>query len=415
VTEILAGIAIALTLAGMLVRPRGLSEAWIAGLGGLAMLLTRAVSPRQAVDEVRHSGDVLLFLLGMMILTAATERAGVYEHLAEWCARLARGSGTLLFANVFVLGALVTTLLSLDVMIIVVTPIVYTIAVRRRLDPLPFMFACTFIANTGSLLLPISNLTNLLVYHDAGVSFVAFARTMWLPEIVAVATNYLLFRWIFRRSLPATLPLDVDDPLPATDWWYAVSAIVLAATLAGLFALGLAEKPLSIAALAGAAVILPIGLGGKRVVVREIAREVSWPLFVFVIGMVLVVRGAEETILLRVGTPLPGHPVGALIAAAGISAIGSNVVNNVPMTLLALPFLDDLGGRVRAAAIYGTLAGVNIGPTLTTYGSLATMLWLTAIRKRGMNVSTMLYLRVGVIAMPIILVATVVALLLTTR
>src|SRR4051812_5058701 len=113
-TDAVTAAAIGLTLIGMLTRPRGLSEATIAGLGGAAMLLVGAVTPSQAVDEIRTSADILLFLLGMMVLTAATERAGVYEHLAEWCARLARGSGTRLFANVFLLGAIVTTLLSLD-------------------------------------------------------------------------------------------------------------------------------------------------------------------------------------------------------------------------------------------------------------------------------------------------------------
>lgn len=411
-TDLLAAAVILFTLAGMLTRPRGRSEAWFAGLGGAAMLLVGAVAPVQALDEVRQSADVLLFLLGMMVLTAATERAGVYEHLAEWCARLARGSGTLLFANVFVLGALVTTLLSLDVMVIVVTPIVYAVAVRRRIDPLPFMFACTFVANTGSMLLPISNLTNLLVYHDAGIPFVAFAKAMWPAEIAAVGVNFLLFRWIFRRALPRKLPSGVVDDLPATDWWFWTSALALASTLLGLFALGLAERPLSVAALAGAAVILPVGLRGGRIEAATIAREVSWPLFVFVVGMALIVRGAEETFLVGVAAPVPGHWAGALATAAGLSALGSNVVNNVPMTLLALPFVDGLAGRTREATIWGVLAGVNIGPTLTTYGSLATMLWLTTIRKRGMQVSAGLYLRVGIVTMPIVLAAAVIALLI---
>ncbi|MCC6791543.1 MAG: hypothetical protein IT336_07665 [Thermomicrobiales bacterium] len=414
-TTLLALVIVLATLAGILFRPRGISEAMAAAGGGIAMLLIGAVSLHDIGEELEQSADILLFLFGMMVLTAVTERAGVYEHLAEWSARLARGSGTLLFANVFVLGAVVTTLLSLDVMVIVVTPIVYTMAVRRRLDPLPFMFACTFVANTGSMLLPISNLTNLLVYHDAGLSFVDFAGAMWLAQIAAVGSNYLVFRWIFRQSLPRRIATDVVDPLPPTDWWYITSAGVLGLTLAGLFSLGLAEEPLSIAALAGGAVILGAGAITKRVRPLEIGRELSWSLFLFVIGMVVLVRGAETTLLDGIGSPVPSDPTLALFVSAAFGAAGSNIVNNVPMTLAALPFIGDAAGATRDAMLYGTLAGVNIGPTLTTYGSLATMLWLTAVRKRGLNVPTMLYLRVGIVTMPVVLISTLLALWITLR
>jgi arsenical pump membrane protein len=413
VSAIFAAVIVGATLVGMLIRPRGVTEAWAAAAGGTAMLLCRIVTPRQALHDVRDSADILFFLLGMMAITAATERAGVYEHLAEWSARLARGSGTLLFANVFILGALVTTLLSLDVMVIVVTPIVYQIAVHRRLDPLPFMFACAFVANTGSMLLPISNLTNLLVYQNTGVTFIEFARTMWLAEIVAVATNFLIFLIIFRNSIPRRLPRAIAAELPATDWWYYTAGGLLAATLVGLLACGLTGNPLSYAAIAGALIVLAVGLLGSKVVPAEIGRKISWPLIIFVIGMLIVVRSAEQTFLAGARAPLPDNASGALAAAAAICALGSDVVNNVPMTLLALQFLRNLGPSIHNAAIWGTLAGVNIGPTLTTYGSLATMLRLTAIRKRGLEVSTKLYLRVGLIAMPVILTATVFALLVT--
>lgn len=402
-----------ITLAGILTRPRGISEAWIAATGGCAMFIIGAISVADIQTEVRKSADILLFLLGMMVLTAVTERAGVYEHLAEWSARLARGSGTLLYANVFILGAVVTTLLSLDVMIIVVTPIVYSIAVRRRLEPMPFMFACTFVANTGSLLLPISNLTNLLVFNDLNLGFIDFVRTMWLPEIAAVTANFLVFLWLFRRSIPRQLPVGVEDPLPVTDWWYIAAAVGLAVTLVGLFISGIIGVALSIAALAGAAVMLAIGRIGGRVDLSEIRREISWPLFAFVFGMVLLVAGAEQTFLEGVTLQTFDDPRVALLVSAGASAFGSNIVNNVPMTLLALPFIHSSVEESQRALTYGTLAGVNIGPTLTTYGSLATMLWLTAVRKRGLQVSTMLYLRVGLVTMPIVLFATILALLVT--
>jgi arsenical pump membrane protein len=412
-TDLLAAAIVVATLACVLGRPRGISEAWSAAAGGIAMLAIGAISLHDARIELDRSADILLFLLGMMVVTAVAETAGVFEHLAEWSARLARGSGTLLFVNVFLLGAIVTSLLSLDVMVIVITPIVFAIAARRRLDPLPFMFACAFVANTGSMLLPISNLTNLLAFHEADLAFGDFVRTMWLAEIAAVAANLLIFRWIFRHSLPRHLPEGIEDPLPAADWWYWTSAAVLTATLIVLFALGLAERPLAYGAIAGAIVLAGIGIARRRVEPGKLAREVSWSLFPFVIGMLFVVAGAERTFLANFEPPLPSNPHLALIAAAVMSAAGSNIVNNVPMTLLSLPFVSDLSGERREAAIYGLLAGVNIGPTLTTYGSLATMLWLTLVRKRGLNVPTMLYLRVGIVTMPLVLLAAILGLLAT--
>jgi arsenical pump membrane protein len=398
-------VIVAATLALMLVRPRGIGEAWIAGGGAVAMLLAgqlRQADVRAAVDG---TADVLLFLLGMMVLTALVEQAGVFERLAEGCARLARGSGRLLFCIVFLLGAVVTALLSLDVTVIMLTPIIYAVAVRRRLDALPFMFACTFVANTASLVLPISNLTNLLVYHQLHLDFIHFAARMWLPNLVAVLVNLGIFLWLFRDRLPARFDVIGEEPLPAVDWWLITASTVLAATLVALIGLGLTRHPLSWGALAGGAALLAIGVLGRKARPAQIAREISWPLFVFVIGMFLVVRGLEHAVLEGTITALPTDPARALITGAMTAAIGSNIVNNVPMTLLALSLADRATGDARSAFAYGTLLGANIGPTLTTYGSLATMLWLTVIRKRGLDIKIGEYVRVGLLTMPLVLIA----------
>jgi arsenical pump membrane protein len=175
------------------------------------------------------------------------------------------------------------------------------------------------------------------------------------------------------------------------------------------------HRPLAWPALAGGGLLFAIGIIGRRVQWRQTIDAISWPLFVFVIGMFLVVRGFERTWLDRLAVTLPTEPLPALLLAVGANAVGSNVVNNAPMTLLALPFIARTGEPVRELVAYGTLVGANIGPTLTTYGSLATMLWLALIRKRGLDVSTAEYLRVAVITTPIVLVATTLALWLVLR
>jgi len=409
----LSVVVVVATLALMLIRPWGIAEAWVAAAGAVVMLLIGAARPGDVVAVLRETWDVLLFLLGMMVLTGLAERAGVFERLAEACVWLARGSGWLLFVNVFLLGALTTTLLSLDVTVIMLTPIVYALAVRRRLDALPFMFACTFVANTASLLLPISNLTNLLVYSQLHLGFAAFAARMWLPALAAVAVNLGLFLWLFRDRLPRRF--EGAAPPKNGDWWLLVASTVLGATLVGLVALGVAGRPLAWPALAGAGVLLVVGLAARRVRLQECASDVSWPLFVFVVGMFVVVRGLERAWLTGVVTGLPSGHLAALLAGALAGALGSNIVNNVPMTVLALSLVPRVAAGAREAFAYGTLVGVNIGPTMTTYGSLATMLWLTLVRKRGLTVSAADYMKVGLATMPPVLIVAVLALWLTLR
>ncbi len=405
---------VAATLALILIRPRGISEAWIAAAGALMMIAAGPLTARDMLPVLKETADILAFLAGMMVLTVIVEGAGLFAFLAEGCARLARGSGVALLCLVFALGTTVTALLSLDVTVIVLTPIIYAVTVRRRLNALPFMFACTFVANTSSLLLPISNLTNLLLYHELRLSFTAFVARMWLPNLAAVVANLLIFLWLFRSQLPRRFETEALSPLPQPDWWFGLASMVLAGTLAGLIVLGVQGQPLAPAAAAGAILLFTVGWLTGRASPRTVLHEVSWPVLVFVVGMLLVVRGFERGWLDHLAVHPPHDARWALVAGAVGTAIGSNIVNNVPMALLAIPLIERASGPARQALAFGVLAGANIGPTLTTYGSLATMLWLALIRKRGLDVSTRAYVRVGVITMPVVLLAALLALWGTT-
>lgn len=404
------------TLALMLLRPRGISEAWIALGGAVALLTTGAVALDALPGIAGESADVLLFLLGMMTLTGIVERAGIFDLLAEGCARIAGGSGRRLYVLLFLLGAVVTALLSLDVTVIVLTPIVYAVTRRRSLDPLPFMFATAFVANTASLALPVSNLTNLLLYDALDLSFARFAATMWLPNLVAVATNLAVFLWLFRHRIPrriARSPVETGD-VPALRvasprWrWTAGAALVL--TLFALLASGLTGRPLWWASLAGGGMLLLVAALARRITVQQAIGDVSWSLGVFVIAMTVLVRAVETTWLADVRPELPEVMWATIGAGVLAGAVGSNVINNVPMTILARSVLETLPVAARAMAAWSVLVGVNIGPALTTYGSLATMLWLTLVRRNGIDVTTGGYLRVSLVTVPIVLVATSLAL-----
>lgn len=406
---------VAATLGLILGRPHGLNEAWAASLGACAVVLTGGLNLRELPDLLSETMDVLLFLTGMMILTVIVESAGVFEAIAERCAAAAKGSGRRLFVLVFLLGAVITAFLSLDVTVIVLTPIVYAITLRRRIDPLPFMFGCTFVANTGSLVFPMSNLTNLLVVNQLEMDFRRFVSDMWLPNLVAVATNLAVFLILFRKQIPVRYEAGIKADLLAPDWWFRAAWIVLAATLAGLILAGLMQWPLSLVAMIGALGLLALGGVTGRISLTFVSYRVTWPVLAFVVGMLDVVRGLERQWLDAVELHLPATATGALLASVVTSAFGSNVVNNVPMTLLAIPAIERAGQDTRDVLGYGTLIGSNIGPTMTTYGSLATMLWLSLVRRRGVDISTREYLRVGILTAPVVLVTATLALWWSTR
>ena len=398
-------------------RPRGLNEAWPAAGGAAALLALGLLSPTDLVGAARETAGVLLFLLGMMVLSGVLEMAGIFSWAASYAARMSGGSGRRLLVNVFALGAIVTALLSLDVTVIVLTPIVYATVVALRVDPLPYLYACTFVANTGSLVFPMSNLTNLLVVDRLGLPFWRYSLTMAIPNLVAVAANTGIFLWLFRDRLPRRLPGAKPAVSIATSGpFFRISVAVFLVVLACLFLAGLAERPLWPVALIGGAALAYVArtVGGKHP--RMIAAGVSWSLFPFVVGMAAVVRGIEHAGLTEgLGRLILGHAgqtVGAVVTTGAVAALGANLFNNIPMALVMLVVL----GRVPPARLEllaaATLVGVNIGPALTTVGSLATMLWLSFTRRQGVEVSALEYLRTSVLTVPVVLAATLAAITL---
>jgi arsenical pump membrane protein len=401
----LAVIALAIS------RPKGLNEAWPAVGGAAAMLVLGLLGPADLLAAARETSGVLLFLLGMMVLSTVLEMAGVFTWAASYTARASGGDGRRLLVNVFVLGAIVTALLSLDVTVIVLTPIVYATVVALRIDPLPYLYACTFVANTGSLVFPMSNLTNLLVVDRLGLPFWTFTFRMIGPEVVAVAVNAALFLWLFRARLPARLP---DAPLPVgiaaqEARFFRISVVVFALVLAGLFLEGLVERPLWPVAIFGGAVLVYVGRAVGRRDLRAIAACVSWPLFPCVWGMAAIVLGIQHAGLVaglgRAVLRSAGPPAAAAAITGGIAALGANLFNNIPMTLVMLTVLAGAPRGRLGLLTAATLAGVNIGPALTTVGSLATILWLAFTRRQGVEVSALEYLRVSAVTVPLVLAA----------
>jgi arsenical pump membrane protein len=416
----LAGLAVFLAvMATVIARPRGLNEAWPAAGGAAAFLALRLLRLRDITDVGRDTAGVLLFLAGMMIVSGVAEEAGVFAWAASLAARASR-SGRGLLVNVFILGAIVTALLSLDVTVIILTPVVYAAVVALRVDPLPYLYACTFVANTGSLIFPMSNLTNLLVVNALDLRFWRFAAVMALPNIAAVAMNIGVFLWLFRGRLRRRLRVRTAARNGTGDVTHTVffrtAAAVLGLVLVGLFLAGLAARPLWPVAVAGGGAALLTAWRSRRPALPLLRRHVAWPLFSFVWGMAAIVRGLEHAGLTqglsRLLLILPAGSAGSIAATSGIAAIGANLFNNIPMTLVMLAVL----AAAPPARVFGltaaTLAGVNIGPALTPAGSLATIIWLSLVRRQGLQVPALEYLRVAFITVPLVLAASLAGLAL---
>jgi arsenical pump membrane protein len=410
---LLAGATLVATLALVLTRPKGVSEAWWAVLGGGLTLILGLVSFGQAWEILLETEDALVLLVGMMALSAVAEKAGFFDWAASVTARAGRERVLLLYGFVFLVGTLVTVTLSLDATAIVLTPIVYEMVVRLRLSSLPFMFACVYTANTASLFLPISNLTNLLAYDKFNLGFAHFGLVMFLPGTLAILTNFAIFVFLFRKDLRGSYSMGKDPGFsPEHKGFFGVAAAGIASVLVAFFMAPMFGIPIGPVALVAGAVVVVVSRLAGWVPLREVAGSISWGILVLVLGLFLVVQGVENAGLGELAqkafsAAAPGDgPVQVLSLVFG-SALGSNLINNVPMTVLALGTMEPLvsGGTLGVSAVYAVVAGTSIGPNLTTVGSLATLIWLGIARGRGLDITAKDYLRIGVIATPAILLS----------
>lgn len=422
VSVLVAGAILAATLALVLTRPKDVGEAWWAVFGGGLSLILGLVSFGQAWGILRETGDALLLLVGMMALSAVAERAGFFEWAASLTARAGRGSVFRLYGFVFLVGTVITATLSLDATAIVLTPIVYGMAVRLRLGPRPFMFACVYTANTASLFLPISNLTNLLAYDKFDLGFARFGLVMLLPGILAVLVNFLIFVLIFRNDLRGSYRDESVSFVPEKRGFFAVATAGISGVLAAFFVAPLFGAPIGLVALAAGVIVVAVSRGAGWVGLREVAGSISWGIIALVVGLFLVVQGVENAGLAALAqrafaAGAPGDGFWQILAVTFGSALGSNVINNVPMAVLSLGAMEPLigAGTLGPAPVYAVVVGTGIGPNLTTVGSLATLIWLSIARGKGLDITAKDYLKVGAIATPGILLSSAAGLWVSLR
>jgi len=421
-TVIALVIALA-TLVVVLTRPRGLNEG-VAALGGaILMLLGHVVAPLTALHVLTTNWDVFLFFLGMLTVTGLAEQAGIFSWLATRAAVLSRGSKLRLFVNVFLLGVLISTFLTNDATALILTPVVYSVVRLLDLDPLPYMFACTFIADTASLTLPVSNPINIVIGEHFGLTTTGFLRYLLAPSLLAILINIVIFTLLFRRRVTGRFDTSLlgKEETPAHPGFFRYAAVVLVILAVVFVAGGIVGVPAGVIAGAGALRLLGGAAAVGALDARRFFRDFSWSIFPFVAGLFVVVRGIESVGLTKpIGKILTvggGNAVIAALVSTGVSAVGTNLINNVPMALVlntAVSATGTVHSAVGHALIYGSLLGCDLGPNLTTTGSLSTMLWLLLLRQRGVQVSSLQYLRLGLIVTPLMLVVGAVVLGVTS-
>jgi arsenical pump membrane protein len=396
---------------GVITRPLRLPE-YIWAVVGVAVLIGFGFLPwRRALAAAEKGIDVYLFLIGMMLLAEVARQEGLFDWLAALAVRYAKGSAKRLFLIVYAVGMLVTVFLSNDATAVVLTPAVYAAATAARVEPLPYLFICAFIANAASFVLPISNPANLVIFGAHMPPLAQWFYQFTLPSTASILVTYAALRFTQRRRLDqkiaegvASAPLSLGGKCVAIG--IALTAVALLTASALDRQLGL---PTFIAGSAVTVIVLIIGRQSPLPVLRDI----SWGVLPLVAGLFILVESVEQTGILRAITQTlhdaaAASPRGASFGAGVIMAFVSNLMNNLPTGLVAATVSQSADVPLRVTS--GILIGVDLGPNLSVTGSLATILWLIALRREGEVVTAWQFLKLGIVIMPPALLAALSAL-----
>ena len=396
----------ALATAGVIVRPGKWPEAvWAVG-GALALLLCGLLPLSTALHAVLEGTDVYLFLIGMMLLSELARREGLFDTLAGWAVRHAGGSARRLFALAYGIGVVVTVFMSNDATAVVLTPAVYAVAKRAGARPLPYLFACALVANAASFVLPISNPANLVVFGEHMPPLLAWLRAFALPSLAAIVVTWAVLALLFRGELAA--PVDHDSHVPRLSGTGRLAALGIGGVVLAMLAASALGFPLGAPTLIASGLAIGAVQASKREAPWALLQHVSWSVLVLVAGLFVLVAGVGRTGLLSaltevLRTAAHAAPRETAWGAGTIVAVASNLLNNLPAGLIAGTAVNS--GMMPDGVRSAVAIGIDLGPNLSVTGSLATILWLMALRREGEHVSAWQFLKVGAVAMPLALVA----------
>jgi len=392
------GIA-AVATAGVIVRPFAWPEFVWAVTGAALLLVLGLLSPAEALTGLAKGTDVYLFLTGMMLLAELARQEGLFDWLAARAAVHARGSAPRLFGLVFVVGTIVTVFLSNDATAVVLTPAVAAVMRTAKVkEALPYLLVCAFIANAASFLLPTSNPANLVVFGRHLPALGPWVAAFGLSSLAAIVLTYFTLRLLFARSLRARYHATGEEPpVPAhvPIAGFAVGAAALALIVAAAL-----HTDVGITALAGGIACTAIVGARDRGAVAFVARHVSWQVLPLVAGLFVVVAALDRAgavDLLRAALTHAQHagPIAGNLEIGGLVTAACALFNNLPVALAAGLALN--AGTYAAPVSHAALVAVDLGPNLSVTGSLATLLWLIALRREGIAVTPLQFLAYGVL------------------
>jgi arsenical pump membrane protein len=369
--------------------------------GAVVLVISGLLPISQAGQAVAKGADVYLFLAGMMLLSELAREEGVFNWLASLAVTAAKGSRARLFGLIYLVGIAVTVFLSNDATAVVLTPAVYAAVQKARTKALPYLFICAFIANAASFVLPIANPANLVVYGKQLPPLLPWLKTFFFPSVCSIAATFVALRWILRKDLDGRIEVGSEPPKLSREGSFAAWGIIgTGAFLIVASGLGL---DLGLPTCVSAMIVVLIATRARRSAVAQIVKGVSWSVIPLVAGLFVLVEalnhaGALHTVasILQGCAGLP-RVAGGLAASFGIAVL-SNVMNNLPSGLLAGGALQTM--LAPAHIRNSVLVGVALGPNLSVTGSLATILWLIALRREGEHVTGWEFLKVGLIVMP---------------
>jgi arsenical pump membrane protein len=412
-----------LTITLVIWQPKGLGIGWSAMGGAAIALATGVVSFSDVPIVVDIVWNATLTFVFIIIISLLLDEAGFFEWAALHVARWGRGNGLRLYAFIVLLGAAVAAMFANDGAALMLTPIVLEIVRALGFSPVAavaFVVAAGFIADTASLPLVISNLVNIVSADFFGIGFVEYATVMVVVNVVSVAASLLVLMLFFRKQIPLRYdctqlrqPHEVirDPAVFRAGWW------VLGLLLFSFLVIEPQGVPISAIVGMGAAILLVVAARGHVISTKRVIRTAPWQIVIFSIGMYLVVYGLRNAGLTadiaRILDWVGAYGVTAAALATGfISAFLSSVMNNMPAVMVVALSIDDANvtGLVKEAMIYANVIGSDLGPKITPIGSLATLLWLHVLARKGIVITWKQYFLIGIVITPPVLLVTLLGL-----
>ncbi|WP_109487632.1 arsenic transporter [Occallatibacter savannae] len=398
----------------MLIRPLKLPEVVWVGAGAILLCALHLIPLNLAGKAVAEGLDVYLFLTGMMLLSELGRDHGVFDWLASIAVTRANGSAGLLFTLIYLVGTVVTIFMSNDATAVVLTPAVLTAVKRAKARPMPYLLACALIANAASFVLPISNPANLVVFHANMPPLARWLAMFTLPSIASIVITYFLLQWLSRSELEVPCDTATEiSPLSPVGRTCLVGIILTAAVLIVASALKL---DLGLPTCLAAVVVAVVATIQSRTNPFRLVREVSWSVLPLVAALFVIVEavntaGATQLLRASLERVMQLPPSQAAYGVGAAVAFGTDLFNNLPLGLITGSTLRTIPFQPLFAKI--VLIAIDLGPNLSITGSLATILWLIAIRREGLHISGWQFFRIGMLVMPISLLFAIAAALFT--